>query len=427
MFSRINQASTPETNSPTGEQGFSLAELVVGMFVLTEVLVVVLLLFDLNNKVSRVQTSVAEMQQSQRVAQHDLLRFVRMAGRGTLPRSVAVNVRNNVSGLGPENTIDGAVGIGPEIVGGTDVIIVRGVFSTPIYQLNTVDENSYIDGDEDNSDGVPNDTVQITVQAATAEGIPQSLEPLINLASGLRPEAIVLTSPINDSVYVVAELLGVTMDGTGTVATLSISKEITNSGLQGGYLTLSSTPGQWPAELDSAAFLGILEEYRYYIQEDYAITSDTSTELMPRLARAQFYPASNTPWANDPLNLDVEIAENIWDLQVAMAVDINDDRTIDEGDAATNEWVYDSGGVEPATNAWFTDAHRLYFLRITTLARSPDPDRGYVAPDVGAIEDHDYTDLFGLPSELGTAQTQAGVQSRRIRELETIIDMRNLG
>ena len=72
------------------ERGFSLMELIVGLFVMAEVLVVVLLLFDVNNKISRVQTSVSDIQQSQRIAQHDIGRFARMAGRGGLPRSVAI-------------------------------------------------------------------------------------------------------------------------------------------------------------------------------------------------------------------------------------------------------------------------------------------------------------------------------------------------
>ena len=74
------------------------------------------------------------MQQSLRVAQRTMVQQIRMAGRGglavgTLPAGRALAVRNDV-GAGGGNR-DLAIGFAgsPQVVAGTDVLTVRGVFS----------------------------------------------------------------------------------------------------------------------------------------------------------------------------------------------------------------------------------------------------------------------------------------------------------
>ena len=73
-----------------GERGFSLIEMIIGMALMTELMILGYVVFDVNTKVARVQTDVAEMQQSQRVANYDLLRTLRMAGRGGVAPTVRV-------------------------------------------------------------------------------------------------------------------------------------------------------------------------------------------------------------------------------------------------------------------------------------------------------------------------------------------------
>lgn len=65
--------------------GFTLVELSISMLVLVIVLLGTLSLFDFANRISSVQTNVADMQQSLRIAQQDAIRTVRMAGRGPIP------------------------------------------------------------------------------------------------------------------------------------------------------------------------------------------------------------------------------------------------------------------------------------------------------------------------------------------------------
>src|SRR5436190_4801967 len=68
--------------------GFTLLEALVTITVTVVILVAILALFDFTNKLTRVQTQVADMQQELRIGQSDIVRYTRMAGRGGLPTSL---------------------------------------------------------------------------------------------------------------------------------------------------------------------------------------------------------------------------------------------------------------------------------------------------------------------------------------------------
>ena len=69
----------PSTRS---ESGFSLIELLIAVLIAIEILVAAAIAFDVHNRAAVVQTQITDMQQSLRVAQHDMARLLRMAGRG---------------------------------------------------------------------------------------------------------------------------------------------------------------------------------------------------------------------------------------------------------------------------------------------------------------------------------------------------------
>ena len=129
--------------------GFTLLEMLIAVLLGAMVLAGALELFDSANRVSRVQTNVTDMQQSLRAAQYDVVRLLRMAGRGPLPlRSgarqmpggVALQVVNNV----PQNTQIGfTAGSGPTVLGGTDILVIRGVFNSSLYQVNYADPATF--------------------------------------------------------------------------------------------------------------------------------------------------------------------------------------------------------------------------------------------------------------------------------------------
>src|SRR5947209_6944295 len=125
----ISPASPVPLANTARQRGFTLIEVAVSLLVTIIVLLGVLALFDLSNKLSRVQTNISDMQQSLRAAQTDAIRMIRMAGRGglplgTLPNGWAVAVRNNVAD--PSYVGDNTT---PQVVPGSDVLTVRGVLS----------------------------------------------------------------------------------------------------------------------------------------------------------------------------------------------------------------------------------------------------------------------------------------------------------
>src|SRR5829696_4169142 len=75
----------------SAQAGFTLVELLVTLAITVLLMVAVLATFDFNGRIARVQTNVADMQQSLRISQDDLVRMVRMAGRGNLPPSDATH------------------------------------------------------------------------------------------------------------------------------------------------------------------------------------------------------------------------------------------------------------------------------------------------------------------------------------------------
>src|SRR6202000_834262 len=122
---------------------FTLLDLTISLFIPAEVILAGLALFDSHNKLARVTTQISDMQQSLRVAQYDMVRLGREAGRGGFPGTTmqgawgAISVRNNVGGA-----VSDQIAIGfpssPKAVDGTDILTLRGVLSSSVFQLNPV-------------------------------------------------------------------------------------------------------------------------------------------------------------------------------------------------------------------------------------------------------------------------------------------------
>ncbi|MES1242878.1 MAG: PilW family protein [Acidobacteriota bacterium] len=413
--------------SDRAQRGFTVAELAVSLLVTIVLILGVLSLFDFSSRLSRVQTNVADMQQSLRVSLQDTVRMVRMAGRGGLPlgsvpTGLAMAVRDNVAA---NTRIAG--GSTPLIVEGTDAITVRGVFRNPIWQINSANPASF------NLTTVAGAPVRGTVQIATSTptGIPQDLSALRALVlNPVRvPEALILVSPRDATVYAVVELNAATSDVNTNPNLYTIGFTITGGTNTAQYLPLSSGGG-WPVALTNVAFVGILEEFRYYVRDDAA---------GPRLSRAQAFPGTQLPWRNDNdasvtndahPNWSQDIADNILDLQIALGFDTpqgggamtdddngtgNDDRIFEAADGQNDDWLYND---TQAFNAATWNGPPLYFIRFSILARTDRRDPQFQAPLLAWIEDHNLSlSKYNLRNE----------RMYRRRVLETLIDVRNLG
>lgn len=410
-------------------RGFTLVEMLISLLVMVVVVGTVLLVFDAHNRIARIQGHVSEMQQSLRIAQHDTIRMIRMAGRGGVPRGnfpegLAVSVRNNVPDSGDSHHI--AVGDidSPPVLTDTDVLTIRAVLNSPIYQANPA-------GGSFNLDSTINPTVgNLRLQdPSPTTGVPQDLRFLATAIQDENPDALMLVSPLADEIYAVVELDPNTSsvnatDDDGNPTDVTLGFRIAGGTYTDDYLALSAG-GVFPTALRSVAFAGLLEEYRFYLQEDFAVDGDANSQLTPRLSRARMYPGTEIAYGGDPVNLSADIADGVMDLQIALGIDVDGDDQVleDPNNPAADEWLYNDPGDDPNDAGWDGAGivPTLYYVRVHTLARTNRPDPRYQSPAILAIEDHVYleSDPPGNVAELAARQF-------RRRRLQSVVDMRNL-
>ena len=446
---------TPNRSRANRRQaGFTLVELAVSLFVIVEVLLAVLMLFDFSNKVSHAQSNVADMQQSLRIAQNEMNATVRMAGRGGLSffntsPGGPIWMRDNVAA---NSNVGDATS--PLVVTGTDVLTVRGAFAAPMYQVNYLDSTSLVYKD---AGGVvttdPNvavtGTLKINAQTAP-DG--QTLQTLANIVASGVHEAMILESANNSEVHAVVELLPndpATTVNVATQAVLAFKVRGTPSDLVTSYTKLIPA-GVFPSTMKSVSEVGILEEYRFYIRQNLA----SPTDMASKLTKARFMPGTDIAWGpsgpgvDNSANLSIDLADDILDLQVALALDstnhvarvslpagVSDNCTLttiaadpvncyisEAANGVNDDWLYNSTADNVTAGVW--SSAQLYYVRLSLLARTDGRDSKYEAPVLTSIEDHAYlaTDPLNL-ANAAALSTQQRMFRRRI--LQTVIDVRN--
>lgn len=393
--------------------GFSLIELLVTVVIMAEILVGVAILLDSSNRLARSQTHLAALQQSLRVGQSEVVRYARMAGVGGLPISrlgydatnlepdggntdyelqgffprsgFAVSVLNNVAAgdtivtaSHPSSTED-ADG---EVLENSDVLILRGVFSTPLYYLAIeptinvqedwcpTDPCDLTDAAIDRLVVVPE---RIRIVGDTWEDYPQDLTALSerllaaknNTVNAHRPVALILRDLLNPNAFVVMEF----DHGKTTAAQLAPADcpeipatavdtpqciqfyvrldpsappgngygEIsTGTNLQAGQRRVVIDAGPPAREVfvpSTIGSIGLLEEYRFFVRREYEVPGVDTTRLSPVLSRARFLPGTD-------VQIDrVDVADNVIDLQIAIGVDSDGDTLVTETLDGTNDEV----------------------------------------------------------------------------------------
>jgi len=414
-------------------------ELIVALAVFTIILTAIMSLFVFNTRLARAQMHLTGMQQSLRVAQYELVRSVRMAGRGGLPTSqypvlpgyagqllpagLAVSVANNV----PAGTRIAGCDCA-RVMEGTDVLKVRGVFNSPVYQLNPAAGDFQYDA--------TTGTGTVIVRHKSPTGVPQSLTAFEDRISDGVADSILLVSPLDDSIYAVVEMQAGASSATQVAGvTEFVTLEFTTQGDNTTEFLSLSRGGQYPPELTTVAYVGLLEELQFYIREEHAIPDDLTSELTPRLSRAQVFPGTAVAYENDTDNLTGDLTDNILDLQVAIGVDtvpafgVEPDGLVVEGDGTTttptddDEWLFNHAGDDPTDVKWvntLADPARLFYLRINTLARTDRPDTHFQAPLLTLIEDKDYS---SAPFNVFNTRDE---RMYRRRNIQTTVDLRNL-
>lgn len=430
------------SNPPTSRQaGFSLIELLIGMVIAIEILIAALTVFDVHNRLARVQLQITDMQQSLRVAQYDMARTARMAGRGGIPstfqvvtgllsvdwlRGQAVEVRDNVAD-GGDNYL--ALGLDdPQALPGTDILTVRGCVSGLLFQMEET---------------IPSDftLTSLVLRRNLANLRSQDLSEL--LADDFAGPML-LQSAADRRQYAIAEVTNV--GGDADMVTMQITFNST--------LTPPNPLVTAPAGNFVPGFACVLEEYRYYVRRNFETPGDDTTPLKPRLARARMVPGTELPFADDDANLSLDLADDIFDLQVALGFDtdydsaasgagsfnadtnaIGPDDTMYEGaddDArATDDWLGNSSEDVVTDSAYRTHAGLaapvdLMFVRISTLARTARSDPRYIAPDFEPTAGSDFVENNDYDAAPANFFKSTENRHFRHRVLQTVVALRNL-
>ena len=424
-------------------EGYSLIELIVSLSITIIVLLGLFQIFEKNTEVARIQTQVSDMQQSLRVAQNEMTRLIRMTGRGGLQAMLdnsgtrllpALSVQDNV----PANTLAVTGVPASAVVEGTDVLSIRGVFTAPIYQINNTDPTSFELFDSSGTTTTdPQSAVsgKILIRNPSPTGIPQNMEPLETAIDDDSPEALIIASPIDESIYAVVEL-----DFDNSTIDIPGSQVTVRFRINGGthtdaygelYLSGGGSP-VLPTALTSVATVGMVEEYRFYVR-------DPDPDPIPSLAMARVYPNTQAVRGGAATDAWLDIADGISELQIALGfdsdlgppqTDINGDGEIDvviteTDDGEDDDWLFNAPGDDPNADPWVPSwddtvpgrprRPRLFYVRLNTVARIQTIERNYAAPQVQRIEN----------SDLAIINTDAERQFRR-NLLQTTIDLRNL-
>jgi type II secretory pathway pseudopilin PulG len=461
---------------PRRERGFSLIELLVSMFIAIQIVIAAAIAFDVHNRMAQVQTQITDLQQSLRVAQYDIVRLVRSAGRGGLPmdldpdavydpaatipelRGRAIEVRNNVTG--DERHIARGDATSPQAIEGSDILTVRGCFSGTAYQIDP----STFDWDPDDSGAIEaGEEVTLVIPRTSVAGISQPLGPLVE-----EIQAYAAAAPIKGRMALVSPE-SLQNYGIANISSLAIVGAATDPDSVTLTLRLDTDSPLNPYDEDAAirrfpefmtASLGcFLEEYRYYVR---AVPGDAITPVRPRLTRARFEPGTETPYLDSTANLSLDLADGILDLQVALGLDtdyyfgytagnpgafaddednlgLDDvlyeaDLTSDDEDGALDDWLYNSPDDRPADTQYVIHANgtnagnivQTYFVRVTTVARTLRPDPSYSAPDFDTRTDGDWVEDHDYDSGASTVWKSGDSLKHRRRSLTTTVEMRNI-
>jgi hypothetical protein len=179
--------------------------------------------------------------------------------------------------------------------------------------------------------------------------------------------------------------------------------------------------------MTNAAYLGLLEEYRFYIRD----------EDPPRLSMARMFPGTETPYLGSLANAQIDLADHMLDLQVAVAydttlgpapIDRNGDGDVDEDDmeiyeavdGQNDDWLFNTTDDDETMAPWTgaVPQPELFFIRLSLLGRSARRERNYQAPLLLGYEDVQASRILAWNA------FAERMYQRRLQQ--TVIEMRNL-
>ena len=494
------------------QAGFSLVEIMVTIFIFGVVTAGLLVIFDNSSRLARSQTQLANIQQGQRVGHSEIVRYLRMAGVGGLPISslqvddddrtnrtygpgyfpegFAISIYNNIEeGTTIRQVFDDSDTTVDDIVmPGSDVLVVRGIFTTPVYYFDPpiTLSDSDLNADETELTALLQIPGVMRLTGQEDEDRLQDLDPMVEMLKAaygrsdtdMKPEALLIRDVLNPNAYAV---VGFDHDaGSLTAATdldpeecnvtkpdgytlraecveVPVALSTTSTGGDIGYVGLTNgttlATGSGGVTLENAAgtevaevptrigSVGLLEEYRFFVRVEQVWDGLSNEQrIAPVLTRARYMPGSNVELER------VDIADNVIDLQLAVGVETDSFGdlgygTITDNGNGTDEVLFNSsadlnvGGsppyVDPPTGTvpgghlvWYNEDLEYHFIRINTIVQA---DRR---------SDRGYQSPLLTAIEdynrgnysLGDRGTFNDLDARRFRRrwLQTTVELRNL-
>jgi prepilin-type N-terminal cleavage/methylation domain-containing protein len=396
------------------ERGFTLLEALVALAILALVMIGFLSLFTTSERISRAQSATADVQETLRYVLAEMIRNGRMGGAGGVPAVAQQTITPPTyvpGGVVVQDNVASGMSIGGiDVVPSTDILELRGAFTSPIYDIGSGIGGAY------SYDSTSN-TGQVTVPANSVTGDAQDTSALVNHFADPRaapvPAFIVTVQRANLALddghqrlltnYGAALLTGSEGGGTFDFTTTAVSGEAA------AFLALNPG-GVYPSGLANVVNLSIVDVLRYFVGLD---------------------PNTGVPtlYVNDRVADTIQpVASDIVDLQVALGCDRDLTGVIPYVGATAGDdyWLFDNRSGSPETYADLakpSDAvpmiAYLRQVRITLVARVPTPDSSWVQPP---IANEDGRNILADAPYLGAA-----AKNYRYRSLTDLIKLRSLG
>ncbi len=349
------------------DRGFTLLEAMVSLLLLTVIIGAFLAMLNTFSGLVKVQGNIADTTENMRYTMAALVRVTRMAGTGGLPivypdaggnlAPLAVDVADNV---GATTTFTSAVSTdnwtaiaGRTPVAGTDVLRIRGVITSPNYDIFGGNFNA------------PIDPTIVTIPETSPWTI-DPLNPFLNdmsqpLNSDGRPFLISLQFPLDIvptsigglrryASYRIVEATNVAATGTSPNQTQVFT--FVDTAYQ------SFNPGELaPVPSTQAYACGYLDDFIFYVAEN--------NFGEPSLYRLRVDDSGAGPYTAE------ELVPNVSNFQVALGCDINIDGSLTDA-----EWfLSETTPAAPSAD----QLAALREVRLSVVSRTQDPDRDWTA------------------------------------------------
>ncbi len=350
------------------DRGFSLLEAMVALLLLTVIIGAFLAMLNTFSGLVKIQGNIADTTENMRYTMAALVRVTRMAGTGGLPivypdstgnlAPLAVDVADNV---GATTTFSSAVNsanwdatAGRTAVAGTDVLRIRGVLTSPNYDIFGGNFNA------------PTSPTTVTVPE-TSPWTTDPLNPFFNdmsqpLDNTGRPFLISLQFPLDIApsigglrryaTYRIVEATNVAATGTSPNQTQVFTFDDTAyTSLNPGGLSPAAVPST------QAYAAGYLDDFIFYI----ALNNFGE----PSLYRLRVNQPGTVTFTAE------ELVPNVSNFQVSLGCDINVD-----GSLTANEWYLSEATPGPPSADQMAG---LREVRLSVVSRTQDPDLKWTA------------------------------------------------